>query len=238
VAGRRRALVATLIGYLVWIAVFEGVGRFASTLATADPTLAIDARIPFWAPAIWIYELCYLLPLVPALLLDDWHRFNRMVLAFVLANLVAFAVYLVYPVDFPHPVPGPDLSARLVAFEYSADFHPGANHLPSLHVAVAWLVWLVCLGQRTLRSTLLLCTAVAISVATLLVKQHVLLDVIGGVALALLAWWVAGRLYPALIADAAPGEALRRVARRAAMPALAAVAVMVTSRAVLRGAWP
>ncbi|HZX41871.1 MAG TPA: phosphatase PAP2 family protein [Myxococcaceae bacterium] len=227
-----------MIGYLLWVVVFEAVGRFASTLATTDVTFEADRRIPFCAPLIWVYELCYLMPLLPVFLVHDWHRFNRLVLAFVLANVVACAAYLWYPVDFPHPVPGTDLSGRLVALEYSVDFHPGANHLPSLHVAVAWLVWLACLGRGTLRAVPLFSTAVAISVATLLVKQHVLVDVVGGIALAPATWMVSGRLYPALVKEAGPREALGRVARRAAVPALAVVAVMLASRAALRAIWP
>src|SRR5262249_57108773 len=144
IASRRQLLVVTLIGYLAWLLVFEAVGRFASTLVTTDVTLEIDRRIPFWPAMIWVYELCYLLPLAPPLAVQDGHRFNRVLLAFLLANVVACAAYLVFPVDFPHPVPGAGLSRPAVAVEDAADFHPRANHLPSLHVTVGWRIFGAC----------------------------------------------------------------------------------------------
>lgn len=231
---------ATVIGYLLWLAVFEAVGRYAATLSTSDITLEFDRGIPFSPPLIWAYEVCYLFPFVPLLVVNDWHRFNRVILAVVLANVVACAVYLAFPIALPRPVPGADLSSRIVALEYAADFHPGANKLPSLHVALAWLVWLACLrqGLRRFWAVLILATAVAISVATLFVKQHVVLDVVSGAALAFAAWSVAGRLYPRLAGDAGPRKALARVARWAGLPALAAVAILLAARAGLRGAWP
>src|SRR5262249_46583427 len=160
------------------------------------------------------------LPLAPPLAVQDGHRFNRMLLAFLLANVVACAAYLVFPVDFPHPVPGAGLSSRAVAVEYAADFHPGANHLPSLHVTVAWLIFGACRGRRLWLSALLWFAAVAISVATLFVKQHGVLDVLGGMALAGVGWILAGWLYPLAVGDAGPMEALGRVVRRVAVPGL------------------
>lgn len=238
IAPRGRLLLVTLIGYLVWLFVFEAVGRFASGLASTDASLELDGRIPFWPGMIWVYELCYLLPLVPALVIEDVHRFNRMLLAFLLANVVAFATYLVFPINFAHPVPGNDLSSRMVALEYAADFHPGANHFPSLHVAVAWLVFAACLGRRPWISVFLGFAAGAISLATLFVKQHVMLDVLGGMALAGMGWMLAGRLYPVVVGDVGPAEALGRVVRRAAVPTLAASGLMVLTRAALRNIWP
>jgi len=238
IAPRRRLLLVTLIGYLAWLLVFEAVGRFASTLVPTDVTLEIDRRIPFCPGMIWVYELCYLLPLVPPLAVQDGHRFNRMILAFLLANVVAFTAYLVFPVDFPHPAPGAGLSSRAVALEYAADFHPGANHLPSLHVAVAWLVFWACRGRHPWLSAFLCFAAVAISVATLFVKQHVVLDVLGGLALAVVGWILAGWLYPLVAEDVGPTEALGRVVRRVAVPGLAAIGLMVLTRAALRSVWP
>ena len=47
--------------------------------------------------------------------------------------------YLALPIAFPRPELGSSLAERVLAVEYAADFRPGANKLPSLHVTFAWL---------------------------------------------------------------------------------------------------
>jgi len=231
---------ATAIGYLLWIATFEVVGRFGATLVTHDVTLPLDRGIPFSPSFIWLYEVCYVFPFLPLLVVQDWHRFNRAVLAAILANVVACGLYLTMPVALPRPVPGEGLAARVVALEYAADFSPGANKLPSLHVTFAWLVWLACRGQGLpdVAGFLILGMTVAISLSTLFVKQHVVLDVVSGVALAFAGWLVAGWLYPRLAGSRVPRRALGQVARKAGLPGLVAVVLMLAARAALRGLWP
>jgi len=70
------------------------------------------------------------------------------------------------------------------------------NAFPSLHVANPWLVSLLALRERRVApvSVTLLAVALAISVSTLLIRQHYLLDVLGGFALAVLVFSVFDRL--------------------------------------------
>jgi membrane-associated phospholipid phosphatase len=213
----------SLLAYLVWIIVFEAVGFYAVTLPTRDLSLPLDRRIPLVSAFIWPYLLCYVFPLLPLVVVKDWHRFNRALLAIVLANAAAFLAYIVLPVAFPHPELGSSLSDRILAFQFQYDFKPGANKLPSLHVAFAWIVCLLCRkqGLGRAREAMILLSAALISISTLFVKQHILLDVLAGAALAVAAWSTAGRLYHRLApAGASPREALRTLVRRAALPLL------------------
>jgi len=186
-----------LVGYALWIAAFELVGRYAATLQTHDLTTAWDRAIPLVPAFIWPYEACYALPLVALWLFRDWHRFNVGLLAILLASLCAFAVYLLVPVAFPRPVLGTGVPAQLLAAEFAADFSPGANKLPSLHVAISWIVLFAVWGQARHRAVNLLALGLvsAITASTLLVKQHLLLDVVTAVPLAAAAFAIAHRLY-------------------------------------------
>ncbi len=221
-------LKASLVVYAAWILAFECVGRYAATLPTRDVTLGLDGAIPFVAAFIWPYELCYIFPFLPLLALEDWHRFNRAILAFLLANVTAYAVYVLYPIAFPRPELGASLSDLVLGLEYKVDFYPGANKLPSLHVAFAWIVFLACRRQRLSRAgdAAVFLTAALITVATLFVKQHIVLDAAAGVAWGFGAWAVAGRAYP-LFADPAgePRREFLRMVRRTA-PAAAALVVL------------
>jgi hypothetical protein len=59
------------------------------------------------------------------------------VVAIVLANAAAFAVYVALPVAFPRPPLGSSLAERVLAAQYAADFSPGANKLPSMRDVAA-----------------------------------------------------------------------------------------------------
>ena len=213
---------ASLAAYLVWIGVFEAVGFYAVRLPALDVTLALDRSIPLVPEFIWPYLLCYVFPFLPLAVVKDWHRFNRAFLAILIANAAAFLAYVLLPIAFPRPELGAGFSDRVLALQFAYDFKPGANKLPSLHVAYAWTVALLCLKQglgRT-REALVFLTAALISVSTLFVKQHILLDVVAGTVLAYAAWFAAGSLYPRF---AAPGMEARGVFRkivREAVPSL------------------
>ncbi len=207
----------SLLFYFCWFVCFAAVGTYANTLPTRDITSSLDNLIPFMPIFVWPYEICYVFPFVPLLVLSDWHRFNRAILAVVIANLTAYAVYFIFPIAFPRPVVGNSISEAVVAFEHSFDFYPGANKLPSLHVAFAWLVYLACRGQLKKRwqGDLLLLTASLITISTVFVKQHILVDSVAGVAWAFGAWGLAKRVYPLVTEPAAePRAALHRMMRK------------------------
>ena len=158
--GNRAAVL--VVAYGAWIVAFEAVGRYAATLRTVDLTTPWDAAIPLIPAFVWAYELCYLLPFLPLLVLQDWRRFDVALTAMVIANLTAFAVYLLVPESFPRPALGSTLSERVLALEYAMDFSPGANNLPSMHVAASWIVVRTVHGQRGL---VLDAVAVALAIA-------------------------------------------------------------------------
>jgi membrane-associated phospholipid phosphatase len=184
--------------YAVWILSYEIVGTYAARLPTIDLTSVLDKRIPLIALFVWPYELFYIFPLLPLFVIKDWHRFNRALLAVIIANLLAFIVYVTLPVAFQKPELGQGLSERLLAWEYAVDFKPGANYLPSLHVALAWIVFFACRGQRLSRigESIILVIAVLITVSTFFVKQHLIADAVTGFLWAGGAWGMAKLLYP------------------------------------------
>ncbi|MCC6899317.1 MAG: phosphatase PAP2 family protein [Polyangiaceae bacterium] len=198
----------SLAAYTLWFGTFFAVGRYAATLPTIDPTSALDRRIPLVVELVWIYELCYLMPFLALVILRDWHRFNVALVALAIANGAAFVVYLTVPIAFPRPALGTGWADRVLAFEYAADFQPGANKLPSMHVAIAWILACAMRGQHPRRAVglALWLLAALISASTLFVKQHIVIDVAVGIPWGLGAWLLAKRLYPKLVDPALPPE--------------------------------
>lgn len=214
-------LKVALISYLGWLLTFEAVGHYASTLPARVFTTFLDQKIPLIPEFIWLYAGCYLLPVFFFITKTNWHRFNLILLSFLIANLSAFLVYVIFPTTFSKPQLGQSLSECILSVHYAADFHPVSNNMPSMHVTFAWLVYLACRGlqMNRLSKTSILFLAVMITALTLFVKQHLIVDVIAGLLWAFWAWPVAKHLYP-LLTDprAEPGAALRQMARNLAPP--------------------
>jgi membrane-associated phospholipid phosphatase len=225
--------------YLAWIAAFQVVGRYAAQLPTRDVTMGIDRAIPFVPGWVWIYELCYVIPFLPLVLVRDRRRIARGLLAAIVANAAAFPVYLILPLAWPLPDPGGTAAGRILALEQAADFHPGANKLPSMHVVFACLVLLVCRGREVHRGVQLTLVVVvgAICTSTVLVKQHLTVDVMAGVAWACLAWVAAGRLLP-VVGRGATNERdlVRKIGLRVGVPTLLSVPVLIALRELLGSA--
>jgi hypothetical protein len=200
---RMRSHYAKVLGasYLLWFVSFEAVGRFAAGLHTIDPTSFLDRALPLVPAFVWPYEACYLLPVLSLFVVRNWHRFNVAVLAILVANVTAFVAYVTLPIAFAHPSLGAGLSERVLALEYAADFHPGANKLPSMHVAMSWIMVRAMSGQTQSRvfDAGLTVFLLLVTVAPVFVKQHLVVDVGAGVPWGLAAYWAAERWYERVV---------------------------------------
>jgi len=89
------------------------------------------------------------------------------------------------PASFDHD----NLYTRLIAGIYAADTN--TNVLPSMHVVGCFAAAVAACRSGMLRRyrPLVIVVAVAISLSTVFVKQHSVLDIFAGIALALPIWW-------------------------------------------------
>jgi hypothetical protein len=202
------------LAYAIWFGTFELVGHCAATLHTRDLSSAWDRATPLVPSFVWPYEACYVMPLLSLFVMKDWHRFNIALVAFVVANVTAFVVYFAVPIAYARPELGTSLAERVLAMEYAADFHPGANKLPSMHVAMSWIM--VCAMWRQAKHRvvdwILAALASLITVAAVFVKQHLWIDVIAGVPWGFASYALAGVLYHRRVSkDESAREALSRL---------------------------
>lgn len=186
-----------LITYVVWTLCFLVVGNLASGFPARDFAIALDKQIPLVPAFVWIYMLAYVMPVVPLIVTDNWSRFALGTIAFLIANITAFACYFLLPVSLPHPILGTTLSERVLAVIYAHDFSPSANKLPSMHVIASWLMCFMCWRQGLGKSLeiAIAVMAVLISISTLFVKQHLIIDVVAAILWACSSWYIAKWLY-------------------------------------------
>ena len=192
---RRRFRVAIPV-YAAWIVAYEVVARMALRLPAHNIATSIDTLIPLQPAWVWIYELTYVMPIAALFIINDARRFDRAVWAIAIASIAAFVVYVAFPVTFPRPSLGHGLAEHVLAMEYHYDSN--SNHLPSLHVANVFILYFAIRGPRLGRwgNHAALVIALLVSASTVLVKQHLVADVITGALLGWLAHLVALRIIP------------------------------------------
>ncbi len=148
-----------------------------------DLWLAVDGMIPFWPASMIVYQ-SFFIGLIAAAVVCGPEEFLTLLAAVLLANLVCYAGFVAFTAHYPRPDPA------LIESPFWSDFYadlfeqdaPG-NTFPSIHVAVTLLVAM----RMRLRwgGALWLVWGALVCVSTLTVKQHFVVDVLGGIVVAL-----------------------------------------------------
>jgi membrane-associated phospholipid phosphatase len=144
-----------------------------------DLALPLDAAIPFLPWTYVLYASFFVFPLVAAWVMDA-DEYLRMLAAVLAANALCYLGFFFVPAHYPRPpleaIASPYWHEQFRTM-WSQDL-PG-NTFPSIHVAITVLG---ALRLRHRRGGLLWPVwAVLISLSTLTVKQHFIVDVVGGI---------------------------------------------------------
>ncbi len=168
------------------------------------PEISLDRAIPLQPAWAIVYGAVYLfLILLPVFVIRQPEQIRRTFITFLTIWSVAYVFFFVYPTRAPRPdtVAGEGFAVWGLRFLYSAD--PPYNCFPSLHVAHSFASAIACSRVHRKVGVAALTAAVLVAIATLLTKQHYVLDVIAGVALA----WAASSV---LLRHAPPAAAVER----------------------------
>jgi pimeloyl-ACP methyl ester carboxylesterase/membrane-associated phospholipid phosphatase len=171
--------------YALFFGCYGLVNRLIPVPACYDLSTSLDQAIPFIPAFIYPFYLVYGMMLIPAFLIRDPALFYRSVTGFSALILGSCLLFLLFPVYVPRPELIPDTYAGLLVRAAYEQDRPVCG-FPSLHVAASLLVAATVLRERRLVGALLLGFALLTSAATLFIKQHVLADLAGGAAFALL----------------------------------------------------
>ena len=159
--------------------------QFSTALDRAIPLIPWTVCIYFGCYAFWALHYC-LCAAVPT-------RARRFFIADFIAKGVCFVFFVGLPTTMARPaVQGLNVWESLVRALYILD--APVNLFPSIHCLNSWLCWA---SARDIPAfsrgykAFALCAAVAVCVSTLTLRQHVLLDVAGGILLAEVCWRLA-----------------------------------------------
>ncbi len=181
----RAVLTVSLIVF--FIAGYFGIGLSRTPDQARELKIFLDEKIPFIARSVWIYLLIFPSALIPLFVVRCQRLFRRTAVAYAAAisfSLICFAVFPVTSARLRVDQASLDLmraSDWAVATLYSID--PPYNLFPSLHLAIAMLAAFAAWKAARVYGAAVFGTLVFIGVSVCTVKQHVVLDAIGGIAL-------------------------------------------------------
>ncbi len=191
---RFKALLALVIG-TVFTTAYLLLGHYPPLPPRELPLTGLDRAIGFYPYRwVWAYQSAYLLINAVPWLATTREDLVRYAKGFALLSLMSFAVFIVFPVRAPTPVVEDPRGMYWLLKHYDAP----NNALPSLHVGL--VVYTLLFGRRIFAGNLprglgAACVAWALLIAysTLATKEHYVVDLPAGAALAVVAHWWAWR---------------------------------------------
>lgn len=195
---RRKHLFLLLLYPVVGLG-FAACETLVPTVVNAMEWQPIDGWIPFVPWMVGPYVFWYL-TIAFALAWTGWWNggeFKRLVAFLYIGMTSAYVVYLLFPngqnLRPTFSALGQGWDYDLLRWIYTNDTPTNCN--PSIHVIDAMAVWIALardriLGSRVWFRVLLAATSVAIIASTVMVKQHSILDLIGGLVWSAGLWWL------------------------------------------------
>ena len=154
----------------------------------------LDLRLPFLPQFLIIYFGCYIFWAANYILAarQDREEVYRFFTADFISRCVCLVIFLAYPTTNTRPViEGSVFWDLLAGWLYSID--AADNLFPSIHCLVSWFCFLAVKGQKKIPiwyKAVSFILAVLVFLSTLFTKQHVIVDVAGGIFLAQGGFWI------------------------------------------------
>lgn len=171
-----------IVGYL-WINAYSaGQGR------SYDLTIGLDHQIPFVKYFAPFYSIVYFIPVSAFFLIwNNYDAIKAAAKAYAGAGIFCFGFFLAFPVRYNLRVelhPPYDFFTNVLRFFYYVD--QPYNCFPSLHVALAAISTVIIHRYRPSLTPLFVLLSTVVSLSILFMKQHYVLDFVGGLGVTLL----------------------------------------------------
>ena len=157
--------------------------------------IEFDNYIPFISIFVFPYVLWYIsLFLVPYLFSKyDKTLYNVYIKTILISLIIAFLIYFFYPTTLIRDdVVVKDIPTYLISLIYEIDT-PAINCLPSAHCILSFVhiyITLIIEKMNKKVKTLIIIQSILVILATVFIKQHVILDVISAFVLSLIVYLI------------------------------------------------
>ena len=199
---------------IINLIVYEGTQFLMLHAKHWDLALPLDARIPFRPAWIVIYILAYLQWAVGYVLIARESRAhcNRVLAGEIIAKFICMLFFIALPTRIERPVvEGSGVFAALTRLIFASDL-PG-NLFPSIHCLESWICFRGAIGMKRVPrwyAPAMLAFTLMVFASTVLVKQHVLVDIPAAILVAELGLWLSGRFRAGRLLDRVETARLRR----------------------------
>ncbi len=186
--------VRVLIFMIVLSLVCYGLVALLPHYTSIDATTPLDLAIPFIPVFIIFYVLLYAVPIPFLTVFSSDKKLIRAVTGHAIIMVIGMICFIVIPIEFvKHITYDGTIFSTLTKMIHSADTN--FNNFPSLHVACTLYLWLVVLYERKKLGLFLAPFAWGIIISVLFVKQHLLIDLIGGLILGsvIFVWYISSK---------------------------------------------
>ena len=182
------ALIPTITCFIWNSIVYWGTRVINGGMKHFDMTLEIDRMTPVVPSFIIIYFGCYISWVIFYIMSvrTDKMQCAKFIAFDLMTRTVCGIIFIILPTCNIRPeIYGDDIFSKALGYLYSID--AADNLFPSIHCLVSWFCYLGIRGRKEIpvwyqRVSAVL--AILVFVSTLLTKQHVLVDVAGGILLA------------------------------------------------------
>ena len=193
----RYSYFAVIFAFLFNTLVYTGSRWIAGKWPHHNIETAADRMIPFFAPSAAVYLGCYLFWAVNYILIarQEKEEVCRFFAGDFISRVVCFVFFLAFPTTNVRPELPPDgFWNQVMLWVYSVD--AADNLFPSIHCLVSWFCYIGIRDREEIpvwyrRFSFVM--ALLVCVSTLTTKQHVLVDVAGGILLAELCFRIGKR---------------------------------------------
>lgn len=181
-------IIPLLLSFSWNLAVYYGSRILTSDWYHTNAEIFIDSKIPFVPWTVSIYLSCYLFWMANYIIgsRQDRKEAFRLISADFLAKNICLLCFLIIPTTNIRPEVGSDgLWNYLMNYVYKSD--AADNLFPSIHCLTSWFCYIAVRKNKSIPKPYVLFSllyALSVCVSTLTTKQHVIVDVIGGVGLA------------------------------------------------------
>lgn len=152
-----------------------------------DFLTSFDQAIPFLPWTVWIYHsIVPVIVMTMFMLVQSRRLFFTTFWSSFSITVIINLFYIMFPSFYPRPeLAGDGVTEYLVQLSYTID--NSSNTFPSGHVAFAWLMfWGAFYSQKAKETPLLkrmfMLWAIGLSLSTLTLKMHYIVDIVGGFA--------------------------------------------------------
>lgn len=199
---------------IINLIVYEGTQFLMLHAKHWELALPLDGRIPFRPAWMVIYILAYLQWAVGYVMIarESRERCYRVFMGEIIAKFICGLFFIVMPTRIERPsVEGSGFIAWFTRLVFSADL-PG-NLFPSIHCLESWFCFRGAIGMKRAPrwyAPAMLALTLLVFASTLLVKQHVLVDIPAGILVAELGLLLSTKLRAGRLLDRLEDARLRR----------------------------